>query len=48
MSKGQQKKLLQMLYQEAVFAAQNYPDFGDIDDSIEVAIACIEVGIEKN
>lgn len=25
-----------------------YPVFGDIDDSIEVAIACIEVGIEKN
>lgn len=25
-----------------------YPAFGDIDDSIEVAIACIEVGIEKN
>lgn len=22
-----------------------YPDFGDSDDSIEVAIACIEVGI---
>lgn len=24
-----------------------YPAFGDTDDSIEVAIACIEVGIEK-
>jgi len=24
------------------------PDFGDADDSIEVAVACVEVGIQKN